>query len=63
MTVIKNSTKDKVEALLDAGIKPMAISKQLELKYETVKKFAYTMCQGYLQREFFFIERALVFRL
>ena len=43
MTVIKNSTKDKVEALLDASIKPMAISQQLELNYGTVKKFSYNL--------------------
>jgi hypothetical protein len=55
MTVIKYTTKDKLEALLDASIKPMSISKQLELNYETVQKFFYNLRQ--------IIELSLIWRL
>jgi transposase len=41
MTIIKNDTKVAVLALHEAGIKPMAISNQLGIKYNTVKKFIY----------------------
>jgi DNA-binding NarL/FixJ family response regulator len=41
MTKIKDDVKVSVGTLLEAGIKLMAISKQLNLKHETVKKFAY----------------------
>ena len=41
MTKIKNTIKTQVEGLLEAGIKPMKISRQLDLKYNTVKKFAH----------------------
>ena len=41
MTVIKNDVKIRVETLLESGLAPMAISKRLNLNYETVKSFAH----------------------
>ena len=38
-------------------------SEQSEGMYSEAGEGSGTMCQGYLQREIFFIERALVFRL
>ncbi|KAI8901214.1 hypothetical protein BC833DRAFT_578391 [Globomyces pollinis-pini] len=42
MTVITNERQIEIKALRKAGIKPMAISKQLGIKYGTIK--------GYLHR-------------
>ncbi|KAI8893952.1 hypothetical protein BC833DRAFT_652486 [Globomyces pollinis-pini] len=39
MTVITNERQIEIKALRKAGIKPMAISKQLGIKYETVKAY------------------------
>ena len=39
MTIISNDVLTRLEALKDTGLKPMAIFRQLNLKYETVKKY------------------------
>lgn len=41
MVVISNEVRIRIDTLRDAGKKPAFISKQLNLKYETVKKYFY----------------------